>query len=244
MTETTEGHMVEPLVMLPGMFCDAGLFGAQLVALGRDGPVMVAPTTQFDRTEDAAKALLPVLPARFALCGQGLGGNIALEILQRAPERVTRIALMGTSAASETPQDAGLREPRMIAARMGRFDDAMAEEFAKGWVAPGTARAAHLATLAAMAKSAGPEAYVRQSRALQRRRDLQALLRRIRQPALVICGEHDGVTPARRQQIMAEMIPYGRYEVIGEAAHVPSLEQPQAVTALLRAWMRQPLVLR
>jgi pimeloyl-ACP methyl ester carboxylesterase len=40
------------------------------------------------------------------------------------------------------------------------------------------------------------------------------------------------------------MIPYSRLEVIEGAGHLPMLEQPEATLAVIRDWMRQPLVLR
>jgi pimeloyl-ACP methyl ester carboxylesterase len=79
---------------------------------------------------------------------------------------------------------------------------------------------------------------------MQRRRDQQPVLRRIRQPALVICGANDAYYPVKRHEFMAEMIPFARLEVIEGAGHYPGLEQPDALTTLLKIWMRQPLVLR
>jgi len=60
----------------------------------------------------------------------------------------------------------------------------------------------------------------------------------------VMCGDHDQQNTQRRHEFMAELIPYAKLEVIPDAGHVPTLENPNAVTAALRTWMRQPLVLR
>ena len=98
--------------------------------------------------------------------------------------------------------------------------------------------------MAAMARDLGPEVFLRQIRALQRRRDQQATLRKCKVPALVLCGAHDGLTPVKRHEFMAGLIPYAELRVIEEAGHVPTLEAPEAVTEALRAWMGQPFVLR
>jgi len=95
-----------------------------------------------------------------------------------------------------------------------------------------------------MARSLGPEAFVRQTRAPQRRRDQQATIRRITQPVLIVGGWHDLLSPARRQEIMAELIPGARLEIMSDAGHLPSLESPSDLTRILRDWLRQPLVLR
>ena len=59
--------MTEPLVLLPGMLCDARVFLPQFVALPREMPVTIAPTTEGDRIEEIASALVSSLPAKFAL---------------------------------------------------------------------------------------------------------------------------------------------------------------------------------
>lgn len=67
--------MSEPIVFLPGMMCDARLFGPQLAAMSSTHAVMVAPITQGERVEDIAGALLDLLPRRFALAGLSMGAS-------------------------------------------------------------------------------------------------------------------------------------------------------------------------
>ena len=94
-----------------------------------------------------------------------------------------------------------------------------------------------------MAATLGPEVFIRQSRAMQKRRDKQAVLRRCRAPALVLCGAHDQLCPVQRHVSMAELIPYAELVVLEDAGHFPTLEQPAETTAALRTWLQQPLVL-
>jgi len=236
--------MSEPLVLLPGMGCDARLFGPQLAALSHDHVVTIAPITQADRIEDICNAILPLLPERFALAGLSMGGIVAMEILRRAPERVTRIALMDTNALAETPQSAAAYEPMIIGARAGRLDEVVRDMMRPDFLAPGPKRVDVLSVFFEMARDLGPEVFIRQVRALQRRRDQQATLRKCKCPALVLCGEHDGLTPLKRHAFMADLIPYAQLKVIQDAGHLPTLEQPVAVTQALRDWIKQPLVLR
>lgn len=236
--------MHEPLVLLPGMMCDARLFAPQVADLSRDHVVTLAPITQGERIEEIASSILPLLPAKFALAGLSMGGIVAMEILRKAPERVTRIALMDTNALAETPQSAATYEPMIIGAKSGRLEQVMRDMMRPEFLAPGPHRVEVLNGFLQMALEMGPEIFVRQVRALQRRRDQQATLRRCKCPALVMCGEHDRLTPVKRHSFMAELIPYARLEILPDAGHLPTLEQPEAVSAALRSWMRQPLVLR
>jgi 2-succinyl-6-hydroxy-2,4-cyclohexadiene-1-carboxylate synthase len=71
-------------------------------------------------------------PERFTLCGYSLGGRIALHVALTAPERVSRLVLVSSSAGIE---DAGERDERRVADR--RLADELEavpfEEFIERW---------------------------------------------------------------------------------------------------------------
>lgn len=236
--------MAEPLVFLPGMMCDARLFGPQIAALSPDFSIMVCPVTRGDRIEEIASGLLDELPPRFALAGLSMGGIVAMELLRRAPNRVTRLALMDTNPLAETPQVAAAREPQIVKVRAGRMLDVMRDEMKPTYLAPGPYRGEVLELVMDMARALGPDIFVRQSRALQRRRDQQSTLRKCKVPTLILCGAHDALCPVKRHTFMAELIQGAQLRVLDNAGHLPTLEAPDETTAALRDWMRQPLILR
>mmetsp|Transcript_29429 Transcript_29429/g.57595 ORF Transcript_29429/g.57595 Transcript_29429/m.57595 type:complete len:237 (+) Transcript_29429:2277-2987(+) len=236
--------MADPLVFLPGMMCDARLFGPQIAALSPDYSVMVCPVTRGERIEEIASGLLDELPAKFALIGLSMGGIVAMEILRRAPDRITRLALLDTNPLAETPQVAAAREPQIVKVRAGRMQDVMREEMKPNYLAPGPFRNEILDLVMDMADALGPEVFVRQSRALQRRRDQQGTLRKCRVPTLVMCGAYDALCPVKRHTFMAELIHGAELRVLENAGHLPTLEMPDETTAALRTWLRQPLYLR
>jgi pimeloyl-ACP methyl ester carboxylesterase len=232
MSNTPEG-----VVLIPDILCDACLFGPILQPLAANRPVTLAPATGADSSAVMAQALLTRLPDRFALVGQGLGGVIAMDIAQRAPDRITRLALIATYPFAETPVTAADREPRIASARAGRMDVAAEAEFPADTLAPGMGRANVQRTLDAMAGRMPAETYVRQSRALQRRPDHQGTLRRLQVPVLVLCGAHDTLAPPRRQQIVADLIRGATLTVLDDAGHMPTLEAPQALLQAVDAWL-------
>lgn len=236
--------MTEPLVLLPGMMCDARVFTPQINALSSERAVMVAPITNGVRVEEIASNILDQVPLRFALAGHSMGGIVAMELLRRAPERISRICLMSTNPLAETPVIAAEREPMIVGAQAGRLDEVLRDSMPAEFLAPSPDRVAVLSLLQQMGLDLGPEVFVRQSRALQRRRDQQGTLRRCKVPALLLCGEHDMLTPVRRHSFMAELMEGGTLKILDDAGHVPTLEQPDAVTNALREWLGQPLVLR
>jgi len=236
--------MDEPLVLLPGIMCDARLFGPQLAEMSPHFTLIAAPVTRGERIEEIASGLLDTLPRKFALAGHSMGAVVAMELLRRAPDRVTRIALISANALAETAQTAADYEPRIIKLRTAGPAGAVAAFLPPEALAAGPHRAHVLAILADMAENLGTDTVIRQARALQRRRDQQAVLRKCKVPALVLCGAADTLTPVRRHRFLSELIPYADLKIIEDAGHLPTLERPGETTAALTAWMRQPYVLQ
>lgn len=233
----------EPLLFIPGHMQDARAFLPQMVALGAGRSVQVF-VCDADTVEKLSEQALAGAPERFTVVGHGLGGNVALDILRRAPERVMRVALISTDPLSEPPQVAADREARMVAARAGRLKQAIAEDVPDQALADTEDREALKLLLRDMAYGLGEGVYLRQCRALQRRSDQQKTLRRTTQPALVIAGAVDTVVPLRRQEFSRDLLPNSAMRIIHDAGHLPMLEQPEAVTAALEAFLRDPLILR
>ncbi|MDJ0827382.1 MAG: alpha/beta hydrolase [Rhodobacter sp.] len=232
--------MPDPLVLLPGMMCDARLFLPQIAALSADTAVQVAPITQGETIEEIAKSVVATAPERFALAGLSMGGIVAMEVLRIAPDRVTRIALMDTNCQAEMPNVAAAREPQIVRVKAGRLAEVMRDEMKPNYLAPGPRRLEVLDIVMEMALELGPEVFIRQSRALQRRPDQQATLRKSKTRALILCGEHDALCPIRRHEFMAHLMPNAELQVIPEAGHLPTLEHPRIVTDLLRRWLSSP----
>lgn len=236
--------MPEPLVIIPGMMADARMFLPQMVQLGGGRAIQVCLPVKGDTVEQMSEAMVPGLPARFALLGHGLGGDVVLDLIRRVPERVTRAVLMATDPLAEPPRAAAEREARMVAARAGRLAEAMRTEIPAAALADTPWRDDILALVQDMALGLGEGVFLRQSRALQRRPDQQKTMRRVKLPVLVIAGEADTLVPVRRQEFTANLVPYGRLEVIAEAGHLAMLEQPEAVSHALASFLGEPMMLR
>jgi pimeloyl-ACP methyl ester carboxylesterase len=231
----------DPLVFLPGFMCDARLFWHQLLEFSASRSVM-ALRLQGASIEEMATAALAEAPPEFALAGHWLGALVAMEILRRAPERVTQIALIDVSPLPETPQMAGLREQRIARARAGRLDEAMLDELPPENFAPGATEAQ--AMMLQMAQDLGSDSFARQSRALMRRPDQQRALRNTKMRAMLIAGEFDRICPPRRHEFLAELMPHAEFRLILGAGHLSPLEQPEKITLALRDWLAAPYLLK
>ncbi|MEP2784498.1 MAG: alpha/beta hydrolase [Pseudoruegeria sp.] len=235
--------MTEPLLLLPGMMCDARLFAHQIARLSKDRCVMIGPTTMGQSTAEIARFILRGAPETFALAGHGLGGMVAMEILKAAPDRVSRIALIDTSPLAESPNMAADREPLIIAARLGRLEEVLEGEMKPDYLSPAVNRDQVLGIYRTMGMDLGSDVFVRQTRALQRRPDQQKTLRMARLPALALCGADDTLCPIHRHEVMAALMPHGTLKAVPDAGHLLPLEQPEATTQALGDWLEAPLML-
>lgn len=195
--------------------------------------------TGADTMAGLADAVLATTTGPFALAGLSMGGYVAFEVLRRAPGRVERLALLDTSA---RPDDAAKHDERLavLALAAGDFAGAL-ERLVPYWVNPDRPLDPALAAeLLAMADRVGPEAFVRQERALLGRPDSRPTLASIACPTLVLCGRQDLRTPPDRSAEIAAGVRGAELVIIEDCGHVATLEQPDAVTNALRAWLRRP----
>jgi len=173
-----------PLVLLPGMMCDARLFVPQVGDLSRDYDVTVMGIGGHDNMAALAGAVLADAPPRFALGGLSMGGIVAMEVLRQAPSRVAGLALMDTNPLAEADNVKQWRVPQMEKVRAGQLDKVMREEMKPRYLTDGPKRAAILDLCMEMALDLGADVFVNQSVALQTRPDQTETLRAATLPTL------------------------------------------------------------
>jgi pimeloyl-ACP methyl ester carboxylesterase len=227
----------EPLVLIPGFMSDARSFMPQIAKLGADRPVILLTPGLGDSLEKIAADIAPHLPPRFAVVAHGLGGNIAIELVRKRPEAVTRIALISTDPLPETPQLAAEQEALLVAAKTGHLQACMAQMLPLSALHDAPWRDEVMALVMDMAENLGPDQFQRHLRVLQRRPDQQKTLRKVHVPTMIIAGASDTLIPRRRAEFLAAMMPQGCLEIIAEAGHLPQLEQPEAVTKVLKTFL-------
>lgn len=232
----------ESLVLVPGLMCDRAVWEDQLAALSRGRGVQVADHGLADSLPGMAARILAAAPPRFALAGHSMGGRVALEVLARAPERVTRLALLDTGYEALASGEAGERERagryRLLDLARTRGMRAMAEDWARGMVHPARlGDAALMESIHAMIARASPAIFEAQITALLQRPDRTALLGQIRIPTLVLCGHDDAWSPLARHEDMARRIGGSRLVDVPDCGHMSTMERPQAVTAALLDWL-------
>jgi pimeloyl-ACP methyl ester carboxylesterase len=222
-----------PTLFVPGLFCSPRLYGDQIPALWRFGPVTVADNTRDDSIGAIAGRILMTAPPSFVLIGLSMGGYIALELLRQAPDRVLKLALLDTTARPDSPEQSEQRLALINLAERGRYSEI------PDLLYPRLVHSSRLhseglrQTVYLMAEETGSEAFVRQERAITNRPDSRPSLGAISCPTLMIVGDSDQITPPERAREIVAGIPGARLAILEECGHLSTLEQPDRVTRLL-----------
>ena len=227
-----------PIVLVPGLLTSPRLFGGQLAELWRFGPLLIADHTRDDRMETIARRILAVAPSRFALVGLSMGGYIAFEIMRQAADRVVKLALLDTSARPDTPKDSERRRGQIALTKSGRFAEVPDRLLPILIHRDRQHDAALRRVVRLMAEETGPEAFIRQQRAIMARPDSRPGLAAIACPTLVLVGDSDELTPPHLSEEIAESVAGARLVVVPDSGHLTTLERPQPVTRALVEWLR------
>lgn len=227
-----------PLVLIPGLLCDAQLWQHQVENLADIADIWIADHTRSDTMAGVARDALADAPFdTFALAGLSMGGYIAFEILRQAPQRVSRLALLDTAATGELDAQTRQRMELLALAERGEFPR-VAEILLPLLIHPSRLADRALADIVrSMARNTGKDAFARQQRAIISRADSLKLLPAIDCPTLVLCGRQDERTPVARHEEMASAIQGARLEILEDCGHLSTLEKPAEVNAALRHWL-------
>ncbi|MDO8447700.1 MAG: alpha/beta hydrolase [Rhodoferax sp.] len=236
--------MQPTLILLPGLVCDAAVWTPQVAALQAQAQCVVPAYGLRDTLTAMAEQVLSEAPAeRFSLAGHSMGGRVALEVMRLAPQRVQRLALMDTGTQPLAAGEAGEKERagrlELLALARAKGMRAMADKWARGMVHPERIDTPLFESVLDILARSSPGQFAAQINALLTRPDASTLLPTIQCPTLVLCGREDSwSTPAQHAQ-MRDAIPNAALCVIEHCGHMCTLEQPQAVTDALAAWLQR-----
>ena len=223
--------------MIPGMMCDGRIFSPQIDELSDSIKISIADISGHSSVEELASEVLKNSPPKFHLLGHSMGGIVAMEMCSQEPSRIEKLVLMDTNPKAELEEVKAMREPQIQAAKQGKLLDVMRDEMKPNYLADTEDKERILQICMDMAISIGPEVFIKQSKALQSRLDQQNTLCSIDFPVLLICGSSDILCPVERHELMHSIINDSELKVINNAGHMPSLEQPQETTRILKKWL-------
>lgn len=193
-----------------------------------------------DHTADLTGLLDHLGLAKAVLVGNSVGGMIALDFAIRHPERVETLILCDTAAKIGT---ADYWHERITAVRSQGIAP-LAEAILSRWFSPAFAaqQPAAYRGYYNMLTRTPQEGYAATCEAI-RDADLRDQVGQIQGQALVLCGAEDGATPPELVRGLAEGLgrvgTRGRFALIAQAGHIPSIEQPATMAALIHTFLEE-----
>lgn len=232
-----------PLVLLPGLMCDRTVWEGQLAAFGDlVEPLVFEWRREHDSIEGMAEAVLRAAAPVFALAGHSMGSRVAFEIYRRAPERVTRLAVLNTGVIPVLEGAPGLEEERgrrrLLAIARSDGVRAMAQEWVRGMLAPARLGDRDLVErIVQMFERRDADMFEAQTIALLGRPDARPVLSLIHCPTLVLTGADDRWSPPARHQEIADAVAGATLVLVPGSGHMSPMEDPTAVSRAMREWL-------
>ncbi|WIX91990.1 alpha/beta hydrolase [Amycolatopsis sp. DG1A-15b] len=263
--EAGEGPAV---VLLHAALGDRRMWDAQFTELAATHRVIRYDRRGFGETrgENGEHAhfedLLALLDARgieqAALVGASMGGACALDAALAAPERITRLALLGSGLTGHTWPDHMLADFARLAAEAVPADRFARYQAREGDVDPADVRAMADANIRYLVAGPAREVSVLPGEMValvremceqvyrhdwttpqwtERIPDTRHRLAEITTPALVVIGTSDARGLVELSAHLAESLPRAELVELADTGHLPSMERPDEVNALLRKFL-------
>jgi len=239
----------EPLLFIHGFPLDHTMWEKQLEAFSGQCEVIAPDLRGFGESEmgdssdfsmahladDLAKMLDSIwVYGEVTVVALSMGGYVAFEFWRRHEQRVKQFILCDTRATSDEPTVATKRLE--IAERvMEDGPEFLADEMLPKLFSEQT-RENQPEIVEATRKvilNTKPDTIATAQKAMAERLDVSVMLPTINVPTLVVCGEHDEITPPTEMREMARQIPDAQFLEIAGTGHLSPLEDPTTFNASL-----------
>jgi 3-oxoadipate enol-lactonase len=233
------------IVLLHGLLFDGSMWRAQVPPLAELGRVIVLDGPGHGKSEPAPRFVLEehadalfdafgeLGVRRSVVVGLSWGGMVGMRLALQHPEKVVGLALLDTSADSETlAKRLKFRTLIALHRRVGIPPKVFRTEVAPLLFAPGT-----LATQAELVEDSYRRAMGFDRGGLARaaiavvvhRTSIVAKLPKVAVPTLVLCGSEDASCPPRESETIASGIAGARLVILDGLGHMSAIEAPARV---------------
>lgn len=225
------------LIIIPGWAGNEILWQHQCESLKDIVDSKVIVIMDQDTVSKMAGAILKRAPAKFILVGHSLGGWVAQYIAINFPERVSKLVLLGTWTGDSKPELINYFKIMLQRIQNGESEQLL-NDLRPGMVHPDHCDDPTLLQLIKNSQNQFPiPGLINQILVEINSSDTTPYLHKIACATLIIHGRQDPFFSLEIHQEMASKIPNAQLTIIEDCGHMMPIEQPQAVSALLRLWI-------
>jgi 3-oxoadipate enol-lactonase len=234
------------VLLLHAGIADRRMWAPQIEALEAAGHRVVAPdlpgfgdAALEPPTVDYVAFSAELLDEPAAVVGCSFGGRVALELAGAKPELVRKLVLVAPGLAStewSEESKAGFAEEEAL---VDRGDLAGAgEQQARMWLAPDASDEVRALTADMTVRSYDQQLAADDVRAVWPDPSAETRLGELDVPALVVVGDADRVEMRELAVSLAAALPDAHLETIAGVGHLPSIERPDELNALLLDFLK------
>ena len=166
------------------------------------------------------------------LCGNSLGGQVAVDFCLRDPGRVKRLVITGS---------AGLFERSLSGGQRPRVSRELVRERASDiFFDPKHVTDELVEQVYAMLTDRHYVRFLIRIAKATRNRNMSEELWQVKLPTLIVWGKNDTITPPFVAEQFREGIPNARLVFIDRCGHAPPIEQPLQFSRILRKFLTSP----
>jgi len=252
MSVSVTGQGRKPLLFVHGFPLDHTMWVEQAAGLAAthrliipnlrgfgDSGVTLGTVTMEQFADDLATLLDRLeITEPITLCGLSMGGYIAWQFWRRHADRLGRLILCDTRAATDTEE---VRRARLIMAEqvISQGVEAATAPMLEKLVAPSTlaGKPDIISALKQMMIHNPPEGVAAAQRGMAERPDVSGWLGKIDVPTLVVCGEDDGISPPEEMHEIAAAMPQATFVCLADAGHMSPLENADDFNDAVREFL-------
>jgi pimeloyl-ACP methyl ester carboxylesterase len=227
----------QPVIyLLPGLLCDQDVWQHQVAVIMQHAEIRIPDFRGIDSLDAMAEMVLNEAPEQFSVAGHSMGGRVALELVNRAPERIQHLMLLSVGAGPVTDEECDQRRSLVEeAASLGM------ERYASNWADLMMSYrdqddAGVRNCIESMVRRQTLDNFIAHVTAGLGRRDQSLYLSQIKPPVLLIVGEQDSWSPVSQHELIKANLDDATLEVVSEAGHMVLLDQPDIVSNLMTDW--------
>lgn len=239
----------EPLLILNGIFMSCASWTAFLPAFSAHNRLLLLDLVDQGKTGKVDHAYTQELQERLvcafldhlgldsvSICGVSYGGEVAMRVAGRHPDRITKLVLSNTTAyTSSWLRDIGKAWEFAMSTHDGHvfFKTCIPPVYSPGFYEANYSWISAREDLFVRVLTPDVyDAFARLTRSAETH-DERGTLSQVTAPTLVISSDYDYVTPLSNQTELAAAIPDAAHVVIQGAGHAAMYEKPAEFTALV-----------
>ena len=231
-----ESNMKQKLVLVPGIAGNELLWQFQIKHLSDIADIIVPDVSNCNSREEWVKAILNCTEGKFALAGVSMGGWACFKLAAEHPERVTKLALIGTWA-RHLPEVEKEQYKILERIKNGHFEEFKQEYLDYVSTNLDSSKDEFIKLVKEGMEFVDEQVFINHLESYLDDFNSEKFLNKIKCPTLVISAKNDPIFSVEEHEYITRSIKNAKISIIDDSGHHIVFEQPQALSTLLRYWL-------